>query len=340
MRAKPYLATLLAAALRGSSAHAGDVEEARKLLQQGHQELTDANYVGALASFRSAHARYPSIKILPNIATTLRLLGRNAEAADVYDAYLRDPGAEPDKRAKVERQVAELDVLVAKLRVEVDDPAATVRVDGKVVGPAASVVSLRVEPGPHVVSAERAEGPIVFQNIGAIAGQETQVQLHLLPPSEPPVRTEQPPPPPDVKKLGGDTPSPPLSPPPLPGAGGPSRQRAGAYMAGGVGVAGLVLGGVMGGLTLAKKGTIEANCNLGGVPDLCNHAGKVAADSAQTTGFISAVGFGLGVAGVGVATVLLLTEPKKKPAADKVALRSGVLAIGENGVVLGVRGTW
>src|SRR4051812_36285821 len=76
--------------------------------------------------------------------------------------------------------------------------------------------------------------------------------------------------------------------PPPPGEG-TSGQRAGAYVAGGIGVLGLVVGGVMGGLTAAKKSVIEANCGLNGDPTLCNHEGKLAADSSKTTGLVSTV---------------------------------------------------
>jgi len=114
-----------------------------------------------------------------------------------------------------------------------------------------------------------------------------------------------------------------------------------AYVVGGLGLFGLVLGGVAGGITLGKKSVIKANCNLGGDETLCNHEGKVAADSAKTTGLISTVGFAVGGAGVVTAVVLLLTAPRKKPvAAGSTSVRGDVLAVGREGAVLGIHGAW
>ena len=103
---------------------------------------------------------------------------------------------------------------------------------------------------------------------------------------------------------------------------GPSGRRIGAFVAGGVGVAGLILGGVMGALTLGKKGVIDARCNVGGIAAHCRPDGYAAAESAKTLGLVSTIGFGVGIAGVGMAAVLLLTEPSR-PAGAVVSWRGG-----------------
>jgi hypothetical protein len=185
VRSPPFFAALLGAVLLCAPARADEAAErdARALFAEGLQKMDGGDFVGALDRFRAAYARFPSVKILLNIGTMLRQLGRNAEAADAYDAYLRDPAADPAKRPEVEKLLRDLDARVAKLHVVVDDRAAIVRVDGKVVGQPGSVAQMRIEPGPHAVSAEREGAPPTVENVTAVAGQEASVTLHVVLPA-------------------------------------------------------------------------------------------------------------------------------------------------------------
>lgn len=82
-----------------------------------------------------------------------------------------------------------------------------------------------------------------------------------------------------------------------------SQRRTAAYVAGGIGIAGVALGAVTGILVIGKKDTIKSNCS-----DIdCNDAGLSAANSAKTLATISDIGFGVGLAGLAVGTILLLT---------------------------------
>jgi tetratricopeptide (TPR) repeat protein len=166
-----------------SSARADDASEreARALFAEGLQKMDSGDFVGALDRFRAAYARFPSVNILLDIGTMLGQLGRNAEAADAYDAYLRDPAANPAKRPEVEKLLHDLDARVAKLHVVVDGRAAIVRVDGKVVGQTGGVAQVRREPGSHAVSAESEGAPPAVENVMAVAGQEVNVTLHIVP---------------------------------------------------------------------------------------------------------------------------------------------------------------
>lgn len=192
------LAALLGVALLGAPARADDAAEleARALFSSGNQHLQDGDYVGALDLFRAAHKRFPSVKILLNIGTTLRALGRYAEAADAYEAYLRDPAADPAKKGEIEKLLAELDGKVGRLKVTVEGGAAMVRVDGRVVGKPGEPVTLRVDPGPHVVSADREGVAPVSQNVTAAAGAVSALTLRFPPPSA------APPPPPKKAPIG------------------------------------------------------------------------------------------------------------------------------------------
>ncbi len=210
MKRVPLLAGLLGAALLcGGPAHADDTAqlEARTLFTAGNQHLQEGDYVGALGLFRAAHARYPSAKILINIGTTLRQLGRYAEAADAYDAYLADPAADAGKKIDLGKVLLDLEGRVAKLKVTVEGGAAQVRVDGKIVGKPGQLVVVRVDPGPHVISADREGATLISRNVTAVAGTQAAVALTLAStaaPSPPPA----PPPPPPLAPAPAPVPAP------------------------------------------------------------------------------------------------------------------------------------
>jgi hypothetical protein len=129
------------------------------------------------------------------------------------------------------------------------------------------------------------------------------------------------------KQLGltGQTPLPPGPPPPLPPPGGtrgpiapppiegppprvPNRVPAIAmFSVGGVGV---VVGAVAGGLALSKANSVKSAC---GPTDHCPSQAD-AKSSAETTAWVSNVGFGVAVVGVVVGAVLWATGTPKKDA--------------------------
>src|SRR4051812_8099873 len=97
--------TLLAAMMAGSTAYAqpapaprpppsGDRVDAKSLVQTGVRLLEAKDYLGALAIFKDAYSRFASVKILLNIGTTYKLLGRDAEAANAYQRYIDSPDAD------------------------------------------------------------------------------------------------------------------------------------------------------------------------------------------------------------------------------------------------------
>lgn len=184
MRSTTLSAVLLAITLLHAPARAdeGSESEARALFAQGNEHIRDHDYPGALALFQRAYALFPNVKILLNIGTMLRQLGRNAEAATAYEAYLRDSASDPGKKEEVERLLADLDTRVAKLRVTVDDITARVRVDGKLAARSGLAVVIRVEPGPHTVSAERDGAAPVAASVTAVAGEEARLSLQMTPP--------------------------------------------------------------------------------------------------------------------------------------------------------------
>jgi hypothetical protein len=190
-----------------ASGAAGKVD-ARALVQSGVKLLKQKDYLGALAVFRDAYQRFPSVKLLLNIGTTLKLLGRNAEAANAYQRYLDDPEADPARVSEVGDVLATLDRVLGRVRLAAafsspraeragaaatsspvaagavdgaDGIAATeVAVNGGPWQPLAQAKLVRVDPGAYVIAARR-EGFTPVELRGQLgAGEIAELQLQLV----------------------------------------------------------------------------------------------------------------------------------------------------------------
>jgi hypothetical protein len=107
-----------------------------------------------------------------------------------------------------------------------------------------------------------------------------------------------------------------------------------AWVAGGVGVAGVGVGAVTGGLAIGKKGVVQEHC---GADYSCDQTGYDASRSGKTLSTVSTVSFAVGAVGIGLATYLVLSsggEPAKKERPVKASFEPSV---GPGGFSLGGR---
>lgn len=128
--------------------------EARALVARAFEHVYEGEHALALEKFRHAHRVYPSPKILLNIGTTLKKLGRYAESSAVYERYLTHPETDPTRRAEVRRELEGALARVARLQIEVNVEGARILVDGKAVS-LDDRHQVRVDPGAHTVVAEK-----------------------------------------------------------------------------------------------------------------------------------------------------------------------------------------
>ena len=193
MKFRMAVLMLCAAALAEGAAQAEETSEreARALFAEGNQLVIERDFAGALDRFQKAHALLPNPKILLNIGTMLRELGHEAEAANAYSRYLEDPGADPQRRAEVEALLRELDQHVGRLRILVTEAGGRVLIDGHVVGEAGSPILVRVTPGEHHVTFERAGRPPAAETFAIAAGAERELSF-AQGPALPPASVEEP----------------------------------------------------------------------------------------------------------------------------------------------------
>jgi hypothetical protein len=125
--------------------------DAKQLLATGLKLYAGGQYLGALAVFKDAYSRFPSAKILLNIGTTLKQLGRNAEAANTYQKYIDAPDVDPAKKAEAAKVLAELDAKLAVLEITVTPDDSEVQVGSEDWLPAKDAAHYRVTPGPVTI---------------------------------------------------------------------------------------------------------------------------------------------------------------------------------------------
>jgi len=170
--------------------------QARVLFQEGNRLIERANYVDALEKFRAAYRLWQNPKIELNIATTLRELGRNAEALENYREYLRKADPSPELRSEVSAVIAELEARVAHVALAVDGDAGRVLLDGREVPPAKRAQVI-VEPGRHTLLVE-GKGPPSVLTFEAVAGERREVRVAAPMPEPSPAPAPAPP------SAGGD----------------------------------------------------------------------------------------------------------------------------------------
>lgn len=349
------LLSLLAPLAASSPAAAQDVAAADALFNRGVAEMKAGNHAKACPLIAESLRIDPQPGTLFTLAQCEVKWGRTATAVARLDDYLQlydrltpDQKAQQLKRLKVVREQRDqmaADVPELTLALPAAAPAGTiVKRDDAVVAGAALGLRLPVDPGEHVITTQAPGGPVWELKITIRNGEKRPIVLvvNAAPTVEERSATREP-------TTGASGAAAENRAPLDVVAGGSSGRRVAAYAIGGVGVAGLVVGGVMGGLALGKKAIINDNCGPGVDPKhpidatACKPAGLTAAASVKPLGLGSTVGFAVGLAGVGTAIVLILTEHRTAPPATGARgpwISANVLSLGPEGAIVEAHGSW
>jgi hypothetical protein len=160
---------------------APEKRDAQAMVTEGVALLRARKHGAALAKFRAAYARYPSPKILLNIGSTLREMGRLAEAANVYQEYIGDPATAPERLAEVKKILRELDARLVLLTVAITPAGAEVSIDGRPWQPIGQELVTRVTPGARLVRARSAGFEPAERSVTGGPGESRRVALTLTP---------------------------------------------------------------------------------------------------------------------------------------------------------------
>ncbi len=151
---------------------------AQALMNEGVHQLKNHGYDQALANFLEAYDKFPSPKILLDIASTLRDMGRLADAANTYQRYLSDPATGAERVAEVKGLLIKLDEQLTILTLRVFPRGSDLSIDG---GPYAAVGSsllTRVRPGIHLVRVRRGTA-VTEVNVNGFEGENKEVSAAL-----------------------------------------------------------------------------------------------------------------------------------------------------------------
>lgn len=289
------------AALAQDQPQAESVAAARSLGMQGIKLADAGDCKGAIEKLSRAESLYHAPSILARLGECQVNVGQVVLGTENLNRVVREqlsataPKAFRDaqERAKGVLNSALPKIAHLTVRVEPADARPQVTVAGAAIPPALIGVERPTDPGTHevVVSAPGYLEQKTSVTLAEGGSQEIAVKLEKDPAAAvvtPPPTTTAPP-----VVMGPTTP---------PADTGPKKSNTLAYVALGVGGAGLVVGGVTGFLALGKKGDLK-----GCVDTKCPSSQQDTLDGAKSMATVSTVGFAVGFVGVGVGVVLLLT---------------------------------
>lgn len=288
---------------------AADRATARALAREGFEALKQDDFQTAEDRFRRADELVHAPTLVVDHARALVGLGRLVEAHERYSLVLREgvsPNAAwPWKRAYADAQ-KEIEIIkqrLAWLTIEVVGPSdPEVSIDGKPIPTAAIGVRRATDPGERRV---KAGGPGYYPKeetveLGEGDEQTLRIELEPMPEEEQPPPSTEPQQQPTRTAVTADT----------------QASQSGhtlAYVALGIGGAGLVTWGVTGVLFLNERKTLTEKC----VNDDCPESEEDSVDNYNTLGMISGIAFGIGVAGAAAGVTLLLLDDSNDTSSAK-----------------------
>lgn len=159
---------------------APDKTDAKALMASGLKLYAAKDYLGALAVFKEAYDKFPSSKILLNIGTTLKALGRDAEAANTYQRYLDAADADAAKKPIIDKELAELDVKLATIEIKASLADAELQIGDEPPHPASELTKYRVTPGTVTVHVHKTRFQPYEKTLQLVAGQSTSLSVDLV----------------------------------------------------------------------------------------------------------------------------------------------------------------
>ena len=280
---------------------------AQELFEQGRVALAAGELETACSRFRASDKLEPAAGTKANLATCEEKRGRIATAWEGFKEALRGLPHDDPRRAKIQERIEALAPRLPRLELALapGTPAETVATEGgATMGTGTWGIALPFDPGVHKVLVSAPGHAPWTLDVVLEEGKTKRVTIGAEPPAS-------------------AAPVDPVAAPgrPLPASGGPS---VGPWVIGGVGVASLVAGGVLGGLVLHAKNVNDAGCNA--FQQTCTQPAKDAAKLGGALGPATTVALIVGAAGVaGGALWLGLRDPA--PAKPRVGVGVGSLRL-------------
>jgi hypothetical protein len=128
--------------------------QAKKDFIEGVALAKDGKHQHALAKFGHAYEASKDPRILFNLSAEFAAIGRHIEARDTMRQFKQQAAAAalltPQDQVEADRFIGAFDSLIGRMRIEVDQPGATVSLDGRELG-ATPLPDVDAEEGEHEV---------------------------------------------------------------------------------------------------------------------------------------------------------------------------------------------
>jgi len=290
-----FLSALPASAQPSAPTSAASVEEGKRHFQAGVALFNKGDLVEALTEFEQSYRINPVPGVLNNIALTQKGLGRYRESIETFERYLseaslRPVGLPPQRRADVEKMIAEMRTKLAKAGTA-PVPAtgtatgtATVPATGAATAPAPATGTATGTATVPATGAATATAPATATSTGTATTTDratATVSAPIAPSS-------------DTRSSFSQF--------------AHTRRGAAAIAFGSLSVAALVATAATGGAALATRNDYDRGCDGGACDPLSYDRGRALAISSDVL-------LGVGLASAAVTTILVLTRPRTKPLA-------------------------
>lgn len=175
------LFTALASAPGTALAQDNPTLEAKQSFERGYSLFQQGDFTRAAELFERAYNLRPNYSVLYNLAQAYASSSRFAAAVHAFERYLEEGDTEiPDERRKsVESAIRYYESRVGTLELVVTPAGAEVAVDGRRVGTAPLGSSVRVNAGPHVITATLANHVLDVRTVDVGGGARERVELTL-----------------------------------------------------------------------------------------------------------------------------------------------------------------
>jgi hypothetical protein len=315
--------------VRAAEPSAADRDTSRSLYAQGMEALDKHDYASAERACGGAYALVKVSTAATCYGRALEGLGKLIEARDVFVEATHIPARQDEpavlssarEAARTEADVLAKRIPTVTLALSGAPETAPLQVvlDGAVVKSETARLPRKVNPGRHTLTVSSPGFGPATADVSIAEGEDRRVEVLLHASSEgPESRATVAPPPNDARDVGGIVP-----------ASASSSSKVPAFIAFGVGAAGLVVGSIFGAMALSDANGLKG---VPGCPASCPSSAQSKIDSLHRDQWASDVGLGVGIVGLAVGAVLFLTShAPEEPPATSLRLDVGPGVVGLRG---------
>ena len=342
-RSRSALALVVAVALFGASLpafaqSASDKAQAVALFDEGKKLVKDGKYAEACPKFELSEKLDPGVGTLGSLADCYERAGKIASAWTTWRETASAAAAkgQADREKYARDKAKALEAKVPHFTISVPNDAKAPGLVVRFAGTKSDLlwdIAIPADPGTYTIEAS-APGKKPYTTTMTLTAGAAPVTITIPPleagsgPSTMPTPTPTPTPVEATPTPTTDTNATPATTTTTMttdvGGSSGSSQKTIAYVVGGVGVVGIVVGSIFGLKAKSKNSDADANCRPDD-PTRCNSVGVQASDDAHSAATISTIAFAAGGAALVAGAVLWFTAPKdKEPSAPSVGLGFGV----------------